>query len=216
MVRVNQRLWRIPGQRTKRKAWGFTARINGKQVRRSKTERTREDAEAELAKTLLQIEPQKPKSPGITLAQAAERYLASKARKRTIEADRRQLEMLKVEFGADTPLVEITASRISEYKAKRLAAVRKIGEGEVHRTPANVCRRQPPTRVTPPSPPAGSRRVGEHRPRTPDPARAGAPRSAAMADPGGDHAPLPGGQQVEKQGASRCGDRRTEHRPAAR
>ena len=89
MVRVNQRLWRIPGQRTKRKAWGFTARINGKQVRRSKTERTREDAEAELAKTLLQIEPQKPKSPGITLAQAAERYLASKARKRTIDASSR-------------------------------------------------------------------------------------------------------------------------------
>ena len=131
MARVNQRLWRIPGQRTKRKAWGFTARINGKQVRRSKTEWTREDAEAELAKALRQIEPQKPKSPSITLAQAAERYLASKARKRTIEADRRQLELLKVEFGADTPLVEITASRISEYKAKRLAAVRKIGEGEV-------------------------------------------------------------------------------------
>jgi integrase len=131
MARVNQRLWKIPGQRTKRKAWGFTVRINGKQIRRSKTEWTREDAEAELAKALLQIEPQKPKSPSITLAQAAERYLASKARKRTIEADRRQLELLKGEFGAETPLVEITASRISEYKAKRLAAVRKIGEGEV-------------------------------------------------------------------------------------
>jgi integrase len=130
MARVNQRLWRVPGQRTKRKAWGFTARINGKQVRRSKTEWTREDAEAELAKTLLQIEPQKPKSPGITLAQAAERYLASKARKRTIEADRRQLELLKTEFGPETPLAEITASRISEYKAKRLTAVRKIGQGK--------------------------------------------------------------------------------------
>jgi hypothetical protein len=28
MARVNQRLWKIPGQRTKRKAWGFTAQIN--------------------------------------------------------------------------------------------------------------------------------------------------------------------------------------------
>src|SRR5207249_3761518 len=33
-------------------------------------------------------------------------------------------------FGEDTPLTEITAGRISEYKAGRLAAVRTIGEGE--------------------------------------------------------------------------------------
>jgi integrase len=130
MAQVNQRLWKIPGQRTKRKAWGFTAQINGKQVRHYKAEWTQDDAEAELAKALLEIEPTKPKGPGITLAQAAERYLASKTRKRTIEADRRQLELLKAEFGAEMPLAEITASRISEYKAKRLAAVRKIGEGE--------------------------------------------------------------------------------------
>jgi integrase len=63
-------------------------------------------------------------------APASDRYLASKARKRTIEADRRQLKLLKVEFGAETPLAEITASRISDYKARRLAAVRKIGRGE--------------------------------------------------------------------------------------
>jgi hypothetical protein len=50
MARVNQRLWKIPGQRTKRKAWGFTAQINGKQVRRYKAEWTQDDAEAELAK----------------------------------------------------------------------------------------------------------------------------------------------------------------------
>jgi integrase len=130
MARVNQRLWKIPGQRTKRKAWGFTAQINGKQVRRYKAEWTQDDAEAELAKALLDIEPAKPKGPGITLAQAADRYLSRKARKRTIEADRRQLDLLKAEFGAETPLAEITASRISEYKAKRLAAVRKIRKGE--------------------------------------------------------------------------------------
>jgi integrase len=104
--------------------------VNGTRVRRYKAEWTKNKAEAELAKALLQIEPQKPKRPGLTLAQAADRYLASKARKRTIEADRRQLELLKVEFGAETPLADITASRISDYKAKRLAAVRKIGRGE--------------------------------------------------------------------------------------
>src|SRR5437867_968683 len=107
MAQVNQRLWKIPGQRTKRKAWGFTAQINGKQVRRYEAEWAQDDAEAELAKALLQMEPEKPKGPGITLAQAAERYLASKARKRTIEGDRRQLELLRAEFGAVTPLAEI-------------------------------------------------------------------------------------------------------------
>jgi len=130
MAKVNQRLWKIPGQRTKRKAWGFTAQLNGKQVRRYKAEWTQDDAEAELAKALLQIEPEEPKGAGITLAQAADRYLASKARKRTIEADRRQLDLLKAEFGGETQLAEITASRISEYKAKRLSAVRIIGKGE--------------------------------------------------------------------------------------
>src|SRR5262245_431506 len=128
MAQVNQRLWKIPGQRTKRKAWGFTAQINGRQVRRYKAEWTQDDAEAELAKALLEIEPEKPKGPGITLAQAADRYLASKARKRTIEADRRQLELLKAEFGAEMPLAEITANRISAYKGKRLAAVLKTGK----------------------------------------------------------------------------------------
>ena len=133
MAQVNQRLWKIPGQRTKRKAWGFTAQINGKQVRRYKAEWAQDDAEAELAKALLKIEPEKPKGAGITLVQAAERYLATKTHKRTIEADRRQLELLKAEFGGETPLAEITASRISAYKAKRLAAVRKIGDGAIER-----------------------------------------------------------------------------------
>src|SRR5262249_46508582 len=108
MAQVNQRLWKLPGQRTKRKAWGFTAQINGKQVRRYKAEWTHDDAEAELAKALLQIEPEKPKGPGITLAHAVERYLASKARKRSINEDRRQLNLLKAEFGGETQLAEIT------------------------------------------------------------------------------------------------------------
>src|SRR5439155_1334708 len=107
MAQVNQRLWKIPGQRTKRKAWGFTAQINGKQVRRYKAEWTQDDAEAELAKALLQIEPEKRKGLGITLAQAADRYLAGKARKRTVEADRRQLDLLKTEFGGETPLAAV-------------------------------------------------------------------------------------------------------------
>jgi len=56
----------------------------------------------------------------LTLRDAATRYLASKARKRSLDEDKRQLECLKVAFGADTPLADITSSRISEYKASRL------------------------------------------------------------------------------------------------
>ncbi len=31
MAKVNQRLWKVPGQRAKRKAWGYTAQVGGKQ-----------------------------------------------------------------------------------------------------------------------------------------------------------------------------------------
>jgi len=131
MAQINQRFWKIPGQRTKRKAWGFTAQIDGKQVRNYKADWRQDDAEKALAGALLDVKPAAAsKAAGITLGQAAERYLASKARKRTLEEDRRQLDLLKAEFGAETPLAEVTASRISEYKARRLSAVRTIGQGE--------------------------------------------------------------------------------------
>jgi integrase len=131
MAKVNQRPWKIPGQRTKRKAWGFTAQINGRQVRRYKAEWTQGDAEKALAQALLQLEQKKATAAAdITFGEAAARYLATKSRKRSLAEDKRIIDHLKSELGADTPLTEITASRISEYKAKRLAAVRKIGEGE--------------------------------------------------------------------------------------
>jgi integrase len=139
MAQVNQRLGKIPGQRTKRKAWGFTAQINGKQVRRYKTEWTQDDAEAELAKALLKIEPAMPKVSGMTFSEAAERYIATKARKRSLALDRHWLGHLKVEFGPETPLAEITASRIAEYKDKRLSAVtarRKNADGQPARLSA--------------------------------------------------------------------------------
>jgi integrase len=139
MARVNQRLWRILGQRAKRKAWGYTVQIpctpcphlhaktgqalhpNGfRQVRSYRAEWTQDDAENELAKALLKIEPPKPVTGGITLAQAVDRYLAAKARKRTVAEDKRQFAHIKAAFGAATPLAEITPARISEYKASRL------------------------------------------------------------------------------------------------
>lgn len=130
MAQVNQRAWKVPGQRAKRKAWGFTAQINGRQIRRYKTEWTQDDAERELAATVLPVEPERPKDASITLAAAAERYLGLKARKRTITEDKRTLENLKAAFGETTLLTQITADRIIKYKARRLATTRMIGATE--------------------------------------------------------------------------------------
>jgi integrase len=138
MAKVNQRLWKVPGQRAKRKAWGYTVQVeeNGrtKQKRVYKAEWTKDDAEQSLAAILLKIEQEpKPKAGGLTLAQAAERYLAAKARKRSLAKDGKILKHLKSAFGADTLLADITASRISEYKAQRLASTsarRKDANGQ--------------------------------------------------------------------------------------
>src|SRR2546422_4565247 len=129
MAQVNQRAWKVPGQRAKRKAWGFTAQINGRQIRRYKTEGTQDDAERELA-AALQMEPERANDASITLAAAAERYLGLKARKRTFTEDKRTLEHLKAAFGETTLLAQITADRISKYKARRLATTRTIGATE--------------------------------------------------------------------------------------
>src|SRR5262245_31859816 len=81
MAKVNQRPWKLPGQRTRRRAWGFTVQVDGKQKRVYKAQWTREDAEQALAAILLNAEQHsnsKPKPEGLTLAQAADRYLALK------------------------------------------------------------------------------------------------------------------------------------------
>ncbi len=123
MAKVNQRLWKIPGQRTKRKAWGFTAQIKGKQVRSYKAEWSRDDAEQALAAALLKLEPPKPAGLGITFAEAIEHYLKAKARKRSLAFDKMYLDQLKGALGAETPLASLTAARISDWKAERLAAI---------------------------------------------------------------------------------------------
>jgi len=123
MAKVNQRLWRIPGQRTRRKAWGFTAEVNGKRRKSYRTEWTKDDAETALAKALLDVKEPVAASSGITLAQAADRYLAAKARKKSLYADERNLLLFRTAFGDDTPLVQITGARISAWKGERLSAV---------------------------------------------------------------------------------------------
>jgi hypothetical protein len=77
MARVSQRLWKIPGQRTKCKAWGFTAQINGKQVRSYRAEWTQDEAEKALAAALLQVLAQPAAAgaaAGMTLGAAVDEY----------------------------------------------------------------------------------------------------------------------------------------------
>jgi integrase len=129
MAKVNQRLWKIPGQRTKRKAWGFTAEVNGKRRKSYRAEWTRDDAQTALAKALLDVKEPVAASSGITLKDAVERYLAAKARKKSLAEMTRVLEVFKTYFGEETPLSEITASRIAEWEARRLASrSRQTGE----------------------------------------------------------------------------------------
>ena len=111
----------VEGKR--QKSWRWSVNVDGKQRRRqgysSKSEaETAFDAfKAELAAP--------PAKPTITLEQAFEKYFEAKARKKSLDEDRRQAEHLKVAFGADTPLVDITSARISDYKATRLATKSK-------------------------------------------------------------------------------------------
>jgi integrase len=120
--RVKKRTWTWQGK--KRTAWYFDVIFNGDRIRRQYASQT--EAETELdnfrnaRKNPKIVEDIKPPKLVLTLAQAIERYLAAKARKRTLAEDKRQLETLKAVFGAETPVAEITAARVSQYKAERL------------------------------------------------------------------------------------------------
>jgi integrase len=62
--------------------------------------------------------------PSITFSEAVERYVAAKSRKKSIQHDKLYLAQLKAALGSDTPLVEITAARISTWKSEKLSAVK--------------------------------------------------------------------------------------------
>jgi integrase len=128
MASIIKRTWtsRGPtGHKVKKISWGYTLQVDGRQERKFSGKWTREEAQNALAARLLNLETPAPPpvGEGITFGQAAERYLAVKARKRSLADDRRMLEQLKAAFGTETLLVEITASRISTYRTARLAAL---------------------------------------------------------------------------------------------
>jgi integrase len=140
MAKVRQFAWKLPGQRTKRKAWGFVGIERGKQVRQFKSEWTKEQAQEALAAFLLKIEQPKVAASSITFSVAVERYLATKARKRSLTEDARILGHLREYFGNDTPLADITAARVADYKGFRLSTARKVGDDTRPLTGATVNR----------------------------------------------------------------------------
>jgi integrase len=126
MAAIRKRTW-VHNDR-KRSAYEFTLYANGKRVRRQFQSR----AEAQAALDAFRDDLKKPKPSTLTLGAAIDRVLELKAR--AASSTRRDYARigrhLKDEFGADTSLLEITASRIAEYEGKRLAATRMIGKGD--------------------------------------------------------------------------------------
>jgi hypothetical protein len=101
MAKVQKRTWLgrgISGRKVRKIAWGYTLQANGKQERKFSADWTEEDARTELAKRILAKDT--PKARPTTLAQAVDRYLQAKARKRSIAEDRRMLKHLVTRFGA--------------------------------------------------------------------------------------------------------------------
>jgi integrase len=123
---VIRKIWKSrgpSGRKVKHVAYGYNVWIDGKRERRFDSAWTEEDAGKALAARVLNLERPRPSAAsGLTRAHAAERYLAAKARKRSLREDRRLLGHLMAEFGTEMPLADLTANRISEYKARRLAA----------------------------------------------------------------------------------------------
>ena len=146
MAKLIKRTWtsRGPtGHRVRKVAHGYTLQVpcrpcphrdtktgeilhpNGvRQVRVVNSAWSREDAEKALAAYLLGVEQEQAKASALmTFGEAIEQYLKAKARKRSLAFDKLYLNQFKAEFGARTPLMDITAARISTWKADKLSAV---------------------------------------------------------------------------------------------
>src|SRR5262249_53060324 len=121
---IRKRVWYHGGKR--HEAWGFSVTVDGKRLRRQGF-----GSRAEAQEALEELKHSSPilptPVPSISLQAAFERYFQVKARKRSLAEDQKTAKHLKAEFGAQTPLREITASRISDYKTKRLGLQRRTG-----------------------------------------------------------------------------------------
>jgi integrase len=128
---VTQRTWiskSSSGRKVKRTAWGFTTYQGTKRVKKFDAAWDREAAEQALARFQLGLpgprraDSETPAGSGMTFSQAVERYLQERSRKKSASHDALYLRHLQAALGASTPLGALTASRISGYKASRIAA----------------------------------------------------------------------------------------------
>ncbi len=118
--RVRRRRWIHQG--VKREAWGFTVTTPEGRVRKSgyATRGEAQEALDALKRPAPVVEPVAPAGPTLTFKAVLDRYYLLRARKKSIREDRRIGAVLLARFG-DVPLAEISAAKISEYKAERLA-----------------------------------------------------------------------------------------------
>jgi integrase len=139
---VIERVWRSGSRKVKRTAWGYTVQIAGKQVRKFNAAWSKQDAQDALAARILErdVPAPPPVAPAVTFKAMTERYLKEKeaAKKKTIRADKNIIARLLAAFGADTPLTEITAPKIAEYRLARLTIVstktgKRLEPGSVNR-----------------------------------------------------------------------------------
>jgi len=115
---ISKRTWKWRGRKTT--AYVFAVTVDGKRIRRQYPNR----AEAQAALDRFREEArQGPVTirPTMTLAAAIDRYLQAKTGKRSIESDGRYLRELATVFGCETPLADITSSRISEWRDGQLS-----------------------------------------------------------------------------------------------
>jgi integrase len=119
---VSKRSWTHEGRH--RSAWTYTFKVDGRQVRRQGFLSRAEAQDALETAREQALHPEAPAAAPVamTFGQAVTRYLAAKARKRSLAEDERITKHLTAEFGKDTPLTEMTAARIATYKAARLAS----------------------------------------------------------------------------------------------
>jgi integrase len=127
--KVARRTWIHNGR--KRSTWAYSFKVDGAPHRRQGflLQTDAQEALDQARAAILRPEPVvAPATTGMTLAEAFARYLAAKARKKSLAEDERLAKHLKAELGPDTPLSKITAARISEYKGRRMGQTSRQGE----------------------------------------------------------------------------------------
>lgn len=132
MAKVRKFIWTgkgATGRKVRKVAYGFTAQVNGKQVRRFEATWTKDDAEKALAERQLRLEEDAraahaPK----TFREVAQEYLEFKRvkGKHSLENDITFIERFKAFFGAEALVKEITAQRIAQYDKHRLTQASRL------------------------------------------------------------------------------------------